>query len=313
MLSEAKLSAHKPSVIIQILIFAVVFFAVQTAAGIAAGIPAVFWMLGDPDVMGSLMSGDVGSAMTVLGEGPAWLSLAMLYATVFEIVLTMVYCRGIEGRSLRSMGFVKRKWAAEYFSGFAIGAAMLSSAGLLAALFGGMSFSAAVRPQVLYIILFLGGYAVQGAGEEVMLRGYFMVSLTNRTSVAAAVGISSVVFSLLHVINPGFTVLAFVNITLFGVLMALFVLRRDSILGACALHSAWNFFQGCVFGVRVSGTAPQPSVLQSCSPASGVIFNGGDFGLEGGLASTIVLLAALAAVYFLPARREDGVYPVRTA
>lgn len=301
MLAEAKLSRHKPHPLVQILIFILVLFAVQMAVGIVVGIPMVVWMLRDGSVMAAFASGSFSAAMQAYENGPDWLTLLSLYVTALEIIFPIVYCRSIEGRSLRSMGFSRRGWFVSYVKGFALGALMLCAAAGIASLLGGMRFTVQA-PQYALIALYLGGYLIQGAGEEVLIRGYFMVSLTNRISVAAAAAVSSVMFSLMHILNPGFTVLAFINIALFGAIMGLFILRSDNIWGACALHSAWNFFQGNVVGVNVSGTAAQPSIFAGIPDAGSTIINGGGFGLEGGLATTAVLLAALALVLFLPGK-----------
>jgi len=106
---------------------------------------------------------------------------------------------------------------------------------------------------------------------------------------------SSVMFALLHIFNDGISVMAIVNITLFGLMMALYMLKQGSIWGVCAIHSAWNFVQGNVFGVQVSGMPLTESLFVSELTGSKWI-TGGDFGLEGGLTVTIVLLAGIVVI-----------------
>lgn len=77
--------------------------------------------------------------------------------------------------------------------------------------------------------------------------------------------------------------------------------------GAAAIHSAWNFVQGNVFGVSVSGTGSAPSLLGTVLSDAGTIWNGGAFGLEGGLCVTVVTLLAIAAVIFLLPTNKDEV------
>ena len=141
---------------------------------------------------------------------------------------------------------------------------------------------------------------VAEAMTEVLVRGYFMVSLNNRCRTAVAVVISSVAFSALHLGNPGLSWLALLNLTLFGVFMAVYILRTDDIWGACAIHSAWNFAQGNLLGIRVSGAAQLPTVAIMNPIGEQALFHGGDFGLEGGLIVTLVILAAIALTLFLP-------------
>ena len=153
------------------------------------------------------------------------------------------------------------------------------------------------------------GFVIQGMSEEVLVRGFFMVSLGNRCHTAIAVGISSVAFALLHLANPGISLLALLNLTLFGVFMAVYVLRTDDLWGACAIHSAWNFAQGNLVGIRVSGMAQLPTLAIMNPVGEQSLFHGGAFGLEGGLIVTVVTLAAIVLTLFLPkkAKRKETV------
>ena len=69
-----------------------------------------------------------------------------------------------------------------------------------------------------------------------------------------------------------------------------YFVKRGNIWGVGALHSIWNLAQGNVYGIRVSGMQTGCSVLSSEMVAGRELINGGDFGLEGGLAVTIVLV-----------------------
>ena len=198
------------------------------------------------------------------------------------------------------MGFRKQGWLLRYVKGYAIGTAMLLLCALVLWLMGDLDFAFAEKLPVLYLLVFFVGFVIQGMSEEVLVRGYFMISLSNRCHTALAVGISSVAFSLLHIFNPGITLLALLNLTLFGVFMAVYILRTDDLLGACAIHSAWNFAQGNLVGIRVSGSAQLPTVAVMNPIGEQTLFHGGDFGLEGGLIVTFVTLAAIALTLFLP-------------
>ena len=307
LLLEARQARFRPHPLLQILIFLAVSLAVQMGVGTLMVYPTVFWTLSNLDWSDVAAFADpAATAAAIVSSRSAWLALISLFATVAEIEIPILYCRCIERRSLRSMGLVRKGFLRRYGLGFLLGAGMLLAAGGLAALMGTASFRLNATVPALYILLFLAGYLVQGMAEEMLLRGYFMVSLANRAPVALAVGVSSVVFALLHLGNPGITALALVNLTLFGVFAGLFVLRTGSIAGACAIHSAWNFFQGNVLGVSVSGLSAQPSVLVCTAAESGALWNGGAFGLEGGLCVTLVLLAGVLLVLLLPARDAEG-------
>jgi len=132
-----------------------------------------------------------------------------------------------------------------------------------------------------------------------MCRGYMMVSVSRRYSLVLAVLTNSVAFGLLHIFNPGFGPLPLLNIVLFGILESVYVLKRGDLWGACAIHSIWNFMQGNVFGISVSGMGISASPLVAAADPSTAWLNGGAFGLEGGVAVTAVLAVAILLMLFL--------------
>lgn len=305
MLTEARGAQRKPKFIFQLLLYLLVFYVTTSASSIILLVPMIFAIFSNPAFMPAVKSGNISEAIAIANEMPTWLMLLNLFVTLCTTVLCIVYCRYIERRSLASMGFTKKGWLVSYLKGFLIGSIMLfACAGILYAM-GALDFSFAKKIPVFYILAFLLGFLVQGMSEEVMTRGYFMMSLSNRCHIAIAVAISSVVFSLMHLGNPGIKPLALLNIALFGCFMAVYMLRTDDIWGASAIHSAWNFMQGNFLGIQVSGTGHLPSVAVMQPMAGKELLNGGNFGIEGGLIVTAVTLLAIALTLFLPKRSTE--------
>lgn len=306
MLEQARQARFQPKLIIQILLFIAVFMVGNTAASMLVTVPTMIGIFSDQEIISTIISGDSDSVMTAtmaVMEKP-WVMLLSLFATVGTTLCCILYCCKIEYRSLASMGFRKQGWLRRYLKGYAIGTAMLLVCALILWLMGELDFAFAQKIPVFYLLAFFVGFVIQGMSEEVLVRGYFMMSLSNRCHMAMAVGISSVTFALLHLGNPGVSLLALVNITLYGVFLAVYILRTDDLLGACAIHSAWNFAQGNLIGVRVSGTAQLPTVAVMNPIGEQALFHGGDFGLEGGLIVTLVTLAAIALTLFLPQKAQ---------
>ena len=302
MLEQARNARFQPKLIIQILLFFAVFGIGNAISSIFITVPTVVGIFLDSEFISSLATGDAQTAFEAamaLTEKP-WIILLSLFATVATTLVCIFYCRKIEGRSLFSIGFRKDGWLGRYLTGYAIGTGMLLLCALILWLMGDLDFAFAEKIPVLYLIVFFVGFVIQGMSEEVLVRGYFMVSLNNRCRTAIAVIISSVAFSALHLLNPGISLLALLNLTLFGVFMAVYILRTDNIWGACAIHSAWNFAQGNLVGIRVSGMSTLPTVAVMNPIGEQTLFHGGNFGLEGGLIVTIVTLAAIALTVFLP-------------
>ena len=306
MLAQAREARFQPKLIIQILLFMAVFGVGSAIASAIVTIPTIIGIFTDPEILATFTTGDLVSTISVaqdvtmsVMEKP-WIMLISLFATVATTIAAIFYCRKIERRSFASMGLQKQGWFKRYIIGFIIGTAMLLLCALILWLMGDLNFAFAEKIPVFYLLAFFVGFVIQGMSEEVLLRGFFMVSLNNRCKTATAVGISSVAFALLHLGNPGISLLALVNITLFGTFMAVYILRTDNLLGACAIHSAWNFAQGNLLGIRVSGTAQLPTVAVMNPIGEQSLFHGGDFGLEGGLIVTFVTLVAIALTLFLP-------------
>lgn len=241
---------------------------------------------------------------SLLQNRSQWVTVYMLLAEIFLIVLYTGYCKLIEKRSLSSMGFTKRNMPSFYAKGIGWSAVLIGGAYLICVLTGACHFEG-VSAQLVpgYVVFYLIGYMIQGLAEEVICRGYLLVSLSRRNSVWYSVILSSGVFMAMHMSNEHVTVLAYINLFLCGLLFGLLFVESGSIWMVAALHSGWNFLQGNIFGISVSGTAKSSSVFDSSFADGWSFMNGGDFGLEGGLAVSIVLAVGIYVVYRRMERR----------
>lgn len=232
--------------------------------------------------------------------------ISQLYATVIGTLLAVVFCLELEKRSFSSLGFVKKRALPDYLLGCVLGVVMIGGAVGFGLLTGSMSFSGAgLDGNAVTLLVLLGGWLLQGMSEEVIFRGYFCNSLAARINRHAAAAISAAGFMMAHLANPGITPLACLNLFLFGLFAAYYMFRFDSLWGIGALHSLWNFSQGNVFGVQVSGLNTSVSLLHFEADADKALLNGGSFGLEGGLGVTIVFVIGILLLLFVPARRTE--------
>lgn len=228
-----------------------------------------------------------------------------LYLTVIPILVSLLYCRLIEHRSLRTLGFTKQHCLKDYLVGLIIAIGMMGCAVLIATLSGALHFEGfTFQGSIGMLILFILGWMIQGLSEEVMFRGYFLVSLGAKHNAWIAVLVSSIVFSMAHLGNDGVTVLSIGNLMLYGAFAAIYFLRTDSIWGIAALHSFWNCAQGNLFGQKVSGIVLDTSLFTFSQNEGYDWLHGGSFGLEGGVATTLVLLIGIAILLLLPQRKS---------
>ena len=185
-----------------------------------------------------------------------------------------------------------------FASGYVVGALIMTSAVLLASALGGFELTPNLaQADLASVVLVAVLYVFQAFGEEVLYRGACMMSMARRSSALAAVAVSSLYFSLHHHFNAGYGPVAFVNLFLLAVLLAVTVLMTGRIWMATAIHAAWNFFQGNVWGINVSGGAPRVTSTLMLSVARDVpLITGGEMGLEGSLVTTAVLLVVLGVL-----------------
>jgi len=300
---EAQKAKFKPHFIIQVIIFIIVFLVIQVAMAIPLLAYGFVYLLSTGS--GGITAYDPGELRIFLARFQNELILPMLICTFLMTMLTIFYCRAVEKRSLYSMGFVRKKAFSDYLIGGGIGILMIFTSLLIAFLCGTITYEGYVLGDGIgLLLLFLLGFIFQGMSEEVLLRGYFMISVAARNSILLAVLSNSVIFALLHIFNNGIAVIPLINLTLFGIFASLYTLKTDSIWGICALHTSWNFAQGNVFGIKVSGIDTKVSLFSFKPKNVGTFINGGSFGLEGGLAVTLVLIIGIFILLSLEGRKS---------
>ena len=224
-----------------------------------------------------------------------------------EIAAVLLFCRCIERRAFRTLGLTGKRMLPDYLAGLLLGFAMFSAV-LLLILAGGAAVREenAVQPKPLLAGCLAVGWMIQGFSEELTFRGYLMMSLGTRTKPWRAVIYSAVCFALAHLGNSGISLPALVNLTLFGILMSLLVLRTDSIWCAAAVHAVWNWAQGSFYGLQVSGMETGASFFRFALTGSRTWLGGGAFGPEGGAAATLLLAVCITVLLLLPNRSGDG-------
>jgi membrane protease YdiL (CAAX protease family) len=241
-----------------------------------------------------------------LFSGVRFASLLILsFAPVF--LLVWLWMKAYEGRSFASVGFVTPPGLSTYLKGLAGGIMFFGLSVGIIALAGGISAGEQNLPShgpaaISGVVIVLLGWMVQGAGEEVLCRGWLLQVVGARSGAWIGVIVSSIIFSALHAVNPDVGVVSFINIALVGIFLSLYALREGGIWGVSGWHATWNWTQGNIFGMQVSGTHASGGSVFNFSTGGPDLLTGGRFGPEGGLAVTLVLLAGVLTLlkYFPP-------------
>lgn len=141
-------------------------------------------------------------------------------------------------------------------------------------------------------LVFLVVVTIQSGAEEIIDRCYLYQKLRRgyKNPWIAIIG-NAAVFSAMHLMNPGISAVAVLQILVVGILFSLFVYYFDSLWAAIMMHAGWNFTQSIFFGLPNSGIVSAYSVfkLEAASARNGIFYNV-NFGVEGSIGAVCVLI-----------------------
>lgn len=231
-----------------------------------------------------------GRLSAMLEKDFAW--TGSFFDAVAVVTAFIVMSKLFHRRSLSSWGLGLKGMPLDSSIGFICGAIMMS---LIA---GGLSISNVYHvvttnwsAQVLPALAF---FSMAAFVEELIFRGYIFQAVEVKRGTTISIAVTALLFGFAHLMNdiPG----APMWVKFYGcaclvfeagiLLNAAFILRR-SLWFATGMHWAWNFFEGPIFGMDVSGTDGGPSVFTG-RLIGDVFATGGQFGPEASLSGLIV-------------------------
>ena len=210
--------------------------------------------------------------------------------------------RFLDRRSFSSLGLkLNRQTIYDLVAGLLITAVIMELIFLLMRTMGWLAVDAAAwnfiswnQIAVEMTIMFLMWVAI-GWQEELLVRGYLMQNLASGLNMLVAVILSSLLFGLMHLLNPGAGWTGVVGIFFAGLFLAYAYLRTRSLWLPIGLHIGWNFFEGTVFGFPVSGASGFG--LMQINIQGPELITGGVFGPEAGLIILPALLIGAGLIY----------------
>ncbi|MBP3774046.1 MAG: CPBP family intramembrane metalloprotease [Bacteroidaceae bacterium] len=133
-------------------------------------------------------------------------------------------------------------------------------------------------------------------GEEILFRGILFRWIDERWGLAYALLVSAVIFGAMHIGQPGATVWSCFAIAIeAGLLLGAAYKWSGTLWLPIGIHWAWNYVQGDVFGVAVSGSDDAPTFFNTIMSGPDII-TGGSFGAEASIIA-VILGAALSAMF----------------
>lgn len=236
-------------------------------------------------------------------DGP-WHFAGALGLAAALVGLWKLLRRYLEGEADRELGFAGAP--RELGTGLLTGLCLFSLMTGIVALLGGFEVLGlrgwgAIWPMAAMAV-------TSSTFEEMLFRGVLFRHIETMLGSWAALAITSALFGAAHLSNPGSSTFAAVAIALeAGVLLGAAYMVTRRLWLAIGIHAAWNFTQGWIFSVPVSG-GEAPLGLLVTRRAGPDWLTGGEFGLE---ASAVAMVVATTAglVLLWRAIQSEGLVP----
>jgi len=176
--------------------------------------------------------------------------------------------------------------------------------------FGGLAVGVALFSAVIALLWVFRVYHLQGPGttgglgagalaallaatvEETLIRGFLFRIVQMLGGTWIAILISSAFFGAAHAFNPGATVTSSIAIALeAGVLLAAAYVLTGRLWFPIGLHAGWNFSEGSLYGLSVSGFTAKNALTQGTLKGPSIL-TGGAFGPEASIVAVVLRFSA---------------------
>lgn len=190
----------------------------------------------------------------------------------------------------------------------------------LAELGAGLSGGFLIFSAVTGVVALMGGFTITGVRgfgdfwtwlgialysgmvEEALFRGVMQRQIEAVFGTWVALAVTSAFFGFAHLMNPGATLFAAIAIACeAGILLGAAYLLTRRLWIAIGLHMSWNFTQGWVYSIPVSGSKPPVGFLETRLSGPEWL-TGGAFGLEASAVAMVVASAVGLGLLALAAR-----------
>ncbi|HXF43656.1 MAG TPA: CPBP family intramembrane glutamic endopeptidase [Pyrinomonadaceae bacterium] len=204
--------------------------------------------------------------------------------------------RLFEKLRLKHLGLnLDKKAFVSALGGIFIGFAAISLTAIIAGVLGNYTLekntTAGIDAKCLNALLLGAIFFIAAAWEEILFRGYILQTMVRNNQPIAGILISSILFAAIHLLNPNPGIISTLNTLLAGIWFSIGYLRTRSLWLPISMHFSWNWFQTAFFGVEVSGITAltqSPFLIEMDNGPEWI--TGGIYGLEGGIAATLVLI-----------------------
>jgi CAAX protease family protein len=273
---------------------------------------AFFALVLGVSLRGATLASPGTAAETMVGSSPSMATTIGVMYALGVVVGVWLATRFLDRRSFSDLGLhLNKDWWLDFGFGMALGALLMGLIFLTEWAAGWINVTGTFQthtpgqPFVLAIVLPILFFIAIGVNEELLFRGYQLKNMSEGLNFAAygprgaillAVFISSSVFGLLHLANPNTTALSTINIAVVGFLFAAGYVLTGQLAISIGLHITWNFFQGNVFGFRVSGAEWFQTTFIATEQSGPRLWTGGAFGPEAGLLDPVATVVGVLLI-----------------
>jgi CAAX protease family protein len=140
--------------------------------------------------------------------------------------------------------------------------------------------------------------------EELFIRGYVFAVLRRAAGWKMALILTSIVFGLMHVANPGADAESILAVIVAGFFLGAIFLATRSLYAAGAAHFAWNWVMSGALHIAVSGTPSREPDYRVVDSGPDWL-TGGPWGPEGGFAAVAAMFVVFFYLYGRHLRRME--------
>lgn len=163
-----------------------------------------------------------------------------------SLIVATFICMWVNGVNLKDIGVSLNKInLANLMIGLIMGACSIGIVFWSMVMSGKLQFNLVrfvqiFSPSTLQLFAF---YALVAIGEEFFFRGYLIGILRKGMKTWFAIIASALLFTALHLVNPEFNLMAFIDTFLIGLLLGYLFVKSKSLLPCIAFHFIWNSLQ----------------------------------------------------------------------
>ena len=214
----------------------------------------------------------------------------LLSSYIVSTLIVLLYVKYGERRTITSMGFSTSGWVKSYMQGAIMGILLISCVAFLSAIFGEIEYNSINKSFSLMPFMAALFLSIINIREEVIFRGWFLTTPYSTENPIRAIVVGSVIFGVIHLGNANVTALSILNLMLFSVLLSEIFLIFKNIWIVAAIHTMWNFTQGKILGLPISGIQANVSLFDFDIVPNSLT---GGFGLEANIFTLIILIIAV--------------------